>query len=129
MVSRIWKEYVFLNKWTYGTIIPIAKLDKYPPSPGNYKPIALKSCLCEFEKIVNARLIYVLEVNKYISFSQSGFYKGRYTVDNLIAHESSIGIAFLQRHHLVSVFSDIEKAYDWTCRYGLLKYLCDLHLR
>ncbi|GBM51565.1 hypothetical protein AVEN_145921-1, partial [Araneus ventricosus] len=48
--------------------------------------------------------------------TQSGFRRGRSTVDNLLVLETDIRLAFLQRKHLVAVFFDIEKAYDKTWR-------------
>ncbi|XP_055943540.1 uncharacterized protein LOC129974623 [Argiope bruennichi] len=64
--------------------------------------------------MVNARLLYELEKNGYISPFQSGFRRGRSTSDNLIRLESQIRNAF-----------DIEKAYDRTWRYGILRALGD----
>ena len=40
--------------------------------------------------------------------------------------ETNICNANLRRNHLVSVFFDIEKAYDKTWRYGILKGLLNL---
>ncbi|KAG8183377.1 hypothetical protein JTE90_008279 [Oedothorax gibbosus] len=43
-------------------VIPIAKPGKDPHDAGNYRPIALTSCLCKLmERMVNARLVYCLE--------------------------------------------------------------------
>ncbi|GFX92559.1 putative RNA-directed DNA polymerase from transposon X-element [Trichonephila clavipes] len=69
--------------------------------------------------MVNTRLVYVLEKEKCISPLQSGFYKGRSTLHNLVFLESQIRDAFVRRNHLVSLFFDIEKAYDrtWPVRY------------
>ncbi|GBM83506.1 putative RNA-directed DNA polymerase from transposon X-element [Araneus ventricosus] len=130
MFNRIWREHVFPAKWKYATVIPVPKPGKDPQNPLNYRPIALTSCMCKLlEKIVNARLTYILEKNGLISPFQSGFRKGRCTVDNLILLEGAIRTAFLRRHHLVSIFFDIEKAYDRAWRYGILKDLFDLDFR
>ncbi|GBM36835.1 hypothetical protein AVEN_82826-1 [Araneus ventricosus] len=73
----------------------------------------LADCTCKLrKKIVNARLTYILEKNGSITGFQSGFRKGCCTMDNLILLESAIRTTFLRRHHLVSIFFDIEKAYD-----------------
>ena len=45
---------------------------------------------------------------------QSGFRRRRSTVDNLVTLETSIRDAFVGRKHLVSIFFDLEKAYDTT---------------
>ncbi|GBL95334.1 hypothetical protein AVEN_154752-1 [Araneus ventricosus] len=81
------------------------------------------------EKIVNARLTYIFEENGSTSPFQSGFRKSRCTMGNLILLEGAIRTAFLRRHHLVSIFFDIEKAYDGAWRYGILKDLFDLDFR
>ncbi|GFU95674.1 hypothetical protein TNCV_5048931, partial [Trichonephila clavipes] len=46
--------------------------------------------------------------------------RGRSTLDNLVFLESQIRDAFVKRNHLVSLFFDIEEAYDRTWRYGIL---------
>ncbi|GFW36338.1 probable RNA-directed DNA polymerase from transposon BS [Trichonephila clavipes] len=79
--------------------------------------------------MVNTRLVYVLEKEKCISPLQSGFRKGRSTLDNLVFLESQIRDAFVRRNHLVSLFFDIEKAYDRTWRYGILRNMHDFGLR
>ncbi|GFX28285.1 probable RNA-directed DNA polymerase from transposon X-element [Trichonephila clavipes] len=66
---------------------------------------------------------------KCISLLQSGFRKGRSTLDNLVFLESQIMDAFVRRSHLVSLFFDIEKAYDRTWRYGILRNMYDFGLR
>ena len=47
----------------------------------------------------------------------------------MIRLETFIRDAFVYREHVVSVFFDLEKAYDTTWRYGILKDLHDLGLR
>ncbi|GFT94123.1 probable RNA-directed DNA polymerase from transposon X-element [Trichonephila clavipes] len=79
--------------------------------------------------MVNTRLVYVLEKEKCIFPLQSGFRKGRSTLDNLFFLESQIRDAFVRRNHLVSLFFDIEKAYDRTWRYGILRNMYDFGLR
>ena len=79
--------------------------------------------------MVNARLVYVLETNNMISSWQSGFRRGRSTIDNILALETNIRNAFLRQNHLVCIFFDIEKAYDKTWRYGILHDLFNLNLR
>ncbi|GFW24990.1 probable RNA-directed DNA polymerase from transposon X-element [Trichonephila clavipes] len=130
LFNRVWKEHCFPSSWREAIVIPILKPGKVPTDPLSYRPIALTSCFCKtFERMVNTRLVYVLEKEKCISPLQSGFRKGRSTLDNLVFLESQIRDAFVKRNHLVSLFFDIEKAYDRTWRYGILRNMYDFGLR
>jgi Reverse transcriptase (RNA-dependent DNA polymerase) len=55
---------------------------------------------------------------------QSGFRKQRSTTDQMLRLETFIRVVFVRREHVVAVFFDLEKAYDTTWRYGILR---DLH--
>ena len=68
------------------------------------------------ERMVNDRLVWILEKNKLIAAVQSGFRKQRGTLDHLIRFE----ILFAK----LSVFFDLESAYDTTWTYGIMS---DLH--
>ena len=70
------------------------------------------------------RLVWFLEKNKLISPLQCGFRKQRSTTDHLVRLETFIREAFVQRKHAIAVFFDLEKAYDCTWKYGIMK---DLH--
>ncbi|GFW95690.1 probable RNA-directed DNA polymerase from transposon X-element [Trichonephila clavipes] len=130
MLAEVWKEHCFPSSWREAIVIPILKPGKVATDPLSYRPIALTSCFCKtFERMVNTRLVYVLEKEKCISPLQSGFRKGRSTHDNLVFLESQIRDAFVRRNHLVSLFFDIEKAYDRTWRYGILRNMYDFGLR
>ncbi|GFY02461.1 probable RNA-directed DNA polymerase from transposon X-element [Trichonephila clavipes] len=130
LFNRVWKEHCFPSSWREAIVIPILKPGKVATDPLSYRPIALTSCFCKtFERMVNTRLVYVLEKEKCISPLQSGFRKGRSTLDNLVFLESQIRDAFVRRKHLVSLFFDIEKAYDQTWRYGILHNMYDFGLR
>ena len=74
--------------------------------------------------MINKRLVWYLESNNLITELQSGFRAERSTNDNLVRLETFIRNAFIKREHVVAVFFDLEKAYDTTWRYGILK---DLH--
>ncbi|GFX50394.1 putative RNA-directed DNA polymerase from transposon X-element [Trichonephila clavipes] len=79
--------------------------------------------------MVNARFVYQLEKNRCIPLFQSGFRKGRSTLDNIIMLENKVRNAFVRRNHLVSIFFDIEKAYAHTWRYEILRTLFNFGLR
>ena len=106
-------------------VIPIPKPGKDCSIPSNHRPIALTSCLCKsMERIINKRLVYFLESNNLLTPFQCGFRQGRSTLDHLVRMETIIRNALTASQHLVAVFFDLEKAYDTTWKYGIMK---DLH--
>ena len=128
--NDIWATGVFADRWRLATVKPIPKQEKDHAEPTNYRPIALTSCLCKtLERMISKRLVWYLESNDLISPIQSGFRSERSTNDHLIRLETFIRDAFVNREHVVSVFCDLEKAYDTTWRYGILKDLHDLGLK
>jgi len=123
--NNIWETGNLPDSWREAIIIPIPKPQKDATNPTNYRPISLTSCLCKtMERMINARLVWFLEKNQLISKYQSGFRHGRSTTDQLVCLESIIRDAFVRGNHAVSVFFDLEKAYDTTWKYGIMK---DLH--
>ena len=128
--NYIWTTGKFPEDWTLETIIPIPKPGKDPADPNNYRPTALTSCLCKtLQRMINKRLTWFLESNNHISRFQSGFRSDRSTTDNLVRLETFIRDAFIKKEHVVAVFFDLEKAYDTTWRYGILKDIHKLGLR
>ena len=98
--NDIWEKQLFPDSWRKATIIPIPKPNKDHTNPTNYRPIALTSCLCKLmEKLVNKRLMWYLETNNKLSKFQSGFRKGRSTIDQLIRLKTFIRNAFLKEEH------------------------------
>ena len=123
--NDIWTSGKFPSSWSKATVIPLPKPGKDHRDPGNYRPIALTSCICKtFERMVNDRLMWYLESNGCLSVLQSGFRKQRSTTDQLVRLESFIRDGLLRGEHVVSVFFDLEKAYDTTWKYGIMR---DLH--
>ena len=128
--NDIWTTGDFPEDWRLATIIPIPKPGKDPAEPTTYRPIALTSCLCKaLERIINKRLIWYLESNNLLTPYQSGFRAGRSTNDNLVRLETFIRDAFVKKEHVVANFFDLEKAYDTTWRYGIMKDIHKLGLR
>ncbi|GFY33039.1 putative RNA-directed DNA polymerase from transposon X-element [Trichonephila clavipes] len=59
---KVWKEHYYPSSWRESIVIPILKPGKGATDPLSYHPIALTSCFCKtFERMVNTRLVYVLE--------------------------------------------------------------------
>ena len=64
------------------------------------------------ERKINRRLVWYLESHNLLTNVQCGFRSRRSTVDHLVRFETFCREAFIHNQHLVSVFFDLEKAYD-----------------
>lgn len=80
------------------------------------------------ERILTKRLDYYIEKNGLISPHQSGFRKGRGTMDSVLCLKSVIRKAQSNKENVIAVFIDIEKAYDILWKEGLLIKLNKLGL-
>ena len=76
----------------------------------------------QMEKMVNARLICLLETREILSPVQYGFPKNWSSTDVLVRLEAEIRNAFITGKLLIAIFY-IEKAYDTTWRRGILESL------
>ena len=50
-------------------------------------------------------------------------------MDHLVHFETFVREGFLDKEHVVSIFFDLEKVYDTTWKYGIMKDLHDMDLR
>jgi Reverse transcriptase (RNA-dependent DNA polymerase) len=122
--NSMWQLGSFPAEWRTALIIPIKKPGKDPEDPGSYRPISLTSCLGKImEKMVNRRLVHILEERNLIPDQQYGFRRGRSTTDVLNILQSEISLSFLERKHLALISLDLSKAYDTCWRYGIIKWL------
>ena len=130
IINKHWNSQTFPESWREAILIPIPKPGKDHSDPGNFRPIALTSCVCKtVERMVNERLIYYLEKKNILSKFQAGFRKERSTIDQLIRLDTFIKDAFKHRDHVVGVFFDLAKAYDTTWKYGIMRDLHEFGLR
>ena len=79
--------------------------------------------------MINRRLVWYLESHNLLTNVQCGFRSRRSTVDLLVGFETFYREAFIHNQHLDSVFFDLEKAYDTTWKYGIMKDLHGFRLR
>ena len=128
--NDIWKIGNIPKSWKQATVITIPKPDKDHTDPTNYRPIALTSCICKtMGRIINDRLTWFLEANNIITDYQSGFRLHPSTNDHLVRLETFIREAFIKKEHLVTIFFDLEKEYDTTWKYGIMKNIHDIGLK
>ena len=55
--------------------------------------------------------------------------KNRGCIDHLTNLENYIREGFIKKEHIITIFFDLEKAYDTTWKFGIIKDLYDLKLR
>lgn len=121
LYNKVWNSGKLPMEWKHGVIIPVAKPGKDHTQPINYRPKALTSNICKImERMVMSRLVYVIERRDIFSPYQSGFRKGRNTMDSVMCLEADIRKAQINKEALVGVFLDVEKAYDMLWKEGLL---------
>lgn len=111
--NYIWYTGGFPNSWRNSLVVPILKSGKDKRMPTSYRPIFLTSCLSKtMERMVNKRLMWMIEKNKLIQAFQSGFRKGRTTMDHLVVLEAEAQYAFVNGQEMGAVFFDMIKAFD-----------------
>ena len=124
MFSFIWKSNTYPTAWCNSIVVPVLKSGKDRKLPENYRPVSLTSCISKLlERMVNRRLVWILESRQLITNLQCGFRRQRSTIDHIVRLEAAIQDAFVRKHHLLAVFFDLEKAYDTIWRYGILRSL------
>ena len=68
------------------------------PDPNNYRPVALTRCLCKtMERMVDSRLMLVLESKGLIDSEQCGSRKNQSTANHLIRFDSYVRNAFAKK--------------------------------
>ena len=78
--------------------------------------------------MINDRLTWFLEANNIKDYP-SGFRRHHSTNDHLVRLETFIREAFIKKKHLVTIFFDLDKAYDTTWEYGIMKTIHDIGLK
>ena len=130
IINKIWDTGILPRSWKIALIIPVKKPNKDPNQTSSYRPIALTSCICKImEKMINTRLVWFLENNNCLSSVQLGFRKNRSTLDPLLRLSNHIQQGFAKHCQTIGVFFDLEKAYDTTCRSGVLNELFNCGVR
>ena len=126
VLNKFWCLGTSPMTWKTSTIVAILKPGKDSSLPQGYRPIALTSCVGKiYERMINARLTWILESRELLSNRQFGFRKSRSTLDPLLLITREIQNAFAVRNQTIAVFFDLEKAYDTTWRGGILMQLAE----
>ena len=124
IINKVWETGILPKGWKISIIVPVNKPNKDPSQATSYRPIALTSCVCKLmEKMINTRLVWHLETKGLLSPYQFGFRKNRSTLDPLLRLTNQIQQGFAKQCQTIGVFFDLEKAYDTTWRFGIIKQL------
>lgn len=123
LFNWVWENEYAPSRWRKGVVVNLFKKgDK--TDPGNYRGITLLSTVGKvFFKMLNSRIVGVLEMERIISEGQAGFREARgcgdhiYTVGSIIQGRKRAG----KPTHCF--FSDVQKAYGTVWRNGLWKKL------
>jgi Reverse transcriptase (RNA-dependent DNA polymerase)/Endonuclease-reverse transcriptase len=122
--NKIWTEGCLPKEWKVSLVVPIRKPGKNPEDVNNYRPINLTSCLSKtFERMVNRRLVHILEDRDLLPNEQFGFRKARSTTDALNVLETKICETFLEEKYMALLSLDLSKAYDTCWRRGIVNWL------
>ncbi|KAF0748697.1 Uncharacterized protein FWK35_00016932 [Aphis craccivora] len=88
------------------------------------KPISLINTLSKLiEKIINKRLIRILESTKLLTKEQCGFRINHSTLDTLTSLHTDICSAFRCNHQLITIALDITKSYNTVWKKRVLTIL------
>jgi len=73
-----------------------------------------------FEKIINYKLSWFLEITNFFSPKQNGFRRNRCTMDSLYEINEEIKQTFEKKQLMGIINLDIAKAYDTTWRHNII---------
>ena len=112
LFNRCWLPGKLLPRWKHSIVLPVPKADKPTHLPSSYRPICLTSHVCKLEKMVVQGLKWYLEFHGLLDLKQSGFRARRRTADHILRLHDAVQKALANKHNVLAVFIDIEKAYD-----------------
>lgn len=124
LFNQVWRDGVYPLVWKEACVIPLPKPKKDKNDPKSYRPISLTSHSGKLlEGMVQARLEHFIETKKIISPFQSGFRKGRSTLDQLARLQHDVLAAKNRNRSVLAIFLDLQSAFDLTWHFGVLHKL------
>ena len=118
--NNSWKTGHVPQSWREVDMVPIHKKGKDQANTDSYRPISLTSCAGKLmERMINTRLVWHLEKNNIITPEQAGFRQHHSTEDQVTYIAQKIEDGFQDKQHTLTVWIDMEKAYDRVWKDGL----------
>ncbi|XP_058448705.1 uncharacterized protein LOC131428678 [Malaya genurostris] len=119
--NRVWEGGPFPDAWRGVLVIPIPKTSQRTGEPSNFRPISLMSCIAKtMERLVNRRLITILENDNLLDNRQFAFRKGLGSGIYLGCLGETLNEALSEGLHADLAILDIAKAYNTIWREGVL---------
>lgn len=120
------------EEWRETKYWPIYKKGKRDDA-ANYRGIAISTAIYKlFAQIICNRLTKETEATRILPQTQSGFRKGRSTIDNIYILDTCANLQINSKKHLYALFIDLKAAFDsidrtrlWTTlrRKGISEYI------
>lgn len=121
LFNSILRLNTFPEAWKLAKIILLLKPGKSPALPQNYRPISLLDCLSKvFERVLLNQITSYLSDNGILIPEQFGFRTKLSTTQQLTRFVHGISRGMQVSKTTVSIFLDIEKAFDKVWHDGLL---------
>ena len=118
--NNSWKTGHVPQSWREADMVPIHKKCKDRANTDSYRPIGLTSCAGKLmERMINTRLVWHLEKNNIITPEQAGFRQHHSTEDQVTYIAQKIEDGSQDKQHTLTVWIDMEKAYDRVWKDGL----------
>lgn len=119
--NNSWKTGHVPQIWREADMVPIHKKGKDRAKVDSYRPISLTSCVGKLmERMINTRLTWHLEKNNIISPEQAGFRQNHSTEDQVTYIAQKIEDGFQDKKHTLTIWIDMEKAFDKVWKDGLM---------
>jgi len=110
--NKIWFTEKIPSSWLHSIIVLIPKTHKPLQMLSSYRPISLTSNVCKlFEKMVVCRFKWFLDYYNILTLTQTGFRQRRKTTHHLLRLHEIIHKSLANKHNVLPVFVDVEKAY------------------